>query len=182
MNDLRICKTCSNEKHFSEFYRDSRYPNGDIHCKECRKEKVKKWRRSNPARAKEIAKISRSKNPEKSRARANEWHKKNRGRHLAYMANRRLHFSDEIASAKLKAAFGITLDEYNQMLKSQSFMCAICGKHQNENGKRLAVDHCHKTLKVRGLLCSKCNQAIGLFSENISVIQSAIQYIQKHTT
>jgi hypothetical protein len=67
------------------------------------------------------------------------------------------------------------------MLESQSFACAICGKHPKQNRKRLAVDHCHKTLRVRGLLCSQCNQAIGLFSENISVIQNAIQYIQKHT-
>lgn len=178
--DKRICRTCEQEKFPNEFYTDSRYPKGDIHCSECRRQKVRLWRIENKERAAEIGRKSRSRNPEAARKRANEWHAKNRERHLAYMAGRRKTHADQITSSKLKAAFGITLAEYLSMLEGQHSQCAICGKSPSQNKKRLAVDHCHSTNKIRGLLCSACNKAIGLFSDNIRHLQSAIQYLSKY--
>jgi hypothetical protein len=179
IQDKRICKTCSRLKKPEEFYNDSRYPNGDIHCAECRRKKVKAWRDANPARAKEIGKKSRIRNSEAARKRSNEWHKKNHARHLAYMAERRKTHALQILSSKLQSAFGITLEEYNAFFSNQKGACAICQKHPQQNKKRLAVDHCHKTQKVRGLLCSTCNQAIGLFKDDVSLLQSAILYLTK---
>lgn len=178
--NLRVCRTCEKAKSPSAFYRDSRYKNGDIHCAECRKAKVKAWRNSNPDRAKEIQRESRNKNPEAARSRARAWHEKNRERHLAYMAERRKHHADKIRCGKLRSAFGISLEQYTSILASQNGQCAICGRAQDANKKRLAVDHCHKTSKVRGLLCSPCNQAIGLFKDSVPSLQSAIQYLTLH--
>jgi hypothetical protein len=175
--DNRICRTCLKAKHHKDFYNDSRYPNGDIHCAACRREKVKAWRDANPERAKESGKKSRMRNPEAARKRANEWHKKNHVRHLAYMAERRKTHAAQILSGKLQSAFGITLNEYNTLLSNQKGMCAICGKSPEQNKKRLAVDHCHNSSKVRGLLCSACNQGIGLFKDSVSLLQSAILYL-----
>jgi hypothetical protein len=177
----RICRTCKIEKTSDSFYRDSRYPGGDIHCADCRKEKVRSWRNANPDRAKAIEKNSRSKNPQAARDRAKQWHSANRERHLDYMASRRKNAPHQIKSSVLKAAFGITLDEYNLILGAQGNACAICRKTPEQNGKRLAVDHCHTTLKVRGLLCSTCNQAIGLLKDSIHLLNSAISYLQPAT-
>lgn len=82
----------------------------------------------------------------------------------------------------LKYKFGITEEQYNAMLESQKFSCAICGSQQSgdKRSSRLAVDHCHETGKVRGLLCSACNKAIGLLRESAENLRSAISYLKKH--
>ncbi len=76
--------------------------------------------------------------------------------------------------------FGISLDEYNIRLKEQSGKCMICcGK---DNDKNMPVDHCHKTGKIRGILCSKCNLALGLFGDDINKLKSAIKYLNNSKT
>ena len=83
--------------------------------------------------------------------------------------------------AYLKRMFGITLEDYEFMVKSQDDCCSICGKHRTKNGRRLAVDHCHITGKVRGLLCSHCNKALGTFKDSINILNKAIEYLQKES-
>lgn len=85
----------------------------------------------------------------------------------------------------LQKNYGITLDQYNQMLDEQNGVCAICGEpekaiHPNHNTNKpqpLAVDHCHKTGRIRGLLCSFCNRAIGFFKEDIDLLNKTVQYL-----
>lgn len=85
---------------------------------------------------------------------------------------------------KLKKAYGITLQEYNELLSKQNNRCAIC--NVNNNGKyrkkerAFAVDHCHSTNKIRGLLCSDCNVGIGLLKDNVNFLESAIKYLNKN--
>jgi hypothetical protein len=74
---------------------------------------------------------------------------------------------------------GFGVDEYNALKKEQSNNCAICGRNEKEFKRRLHLDHCHTTGKVRGLLCSNCNTAIGLLKDDIDVIASAISYLQQ---
>ena len=57
-----------------------------------------------------------------------------------------------------KLEYGISLKDYNRMLKEQGKLCALCGRHQEEFKNRLAVDHNHKTGQVRGLVCFYCNK------------------------
>lgn len=57
--------------------------------------------------------------------------------------------------------------------------CAICNLHQAELSLTLAVDHCHKTGKIRGLLCVNCNQGIGKFKDSVFLLEAAIKYLQK---
>ena len=78
-------------------------------------------------------------------------------------------------------AYGINSDEYYRMLDEQEGKCAIC-KSDHPNSSRvgsgkLFIDHCHDTGKVRGLLCSKCNHAIGLLNDDVDILLSAIEYI-----
>ena len=95
-----------------------------------------------------------------------------------------------VAFAKAKARYyltnyGITAQEYDQMHSNQQGLCAICkkpetGLHQSAKPKALSVDHNHQTGRVRGLLCVKCNQGIGLLQDDASVIASALDYLQHH--
>jgi hypothetical protein len=82
---------------------------------------------------------------------------------------------------RLKHHYGIDSAWYEQQLEKQNGVCAICHKPENKtiNGKllRLAVDHCHDTGLVRGLLCQACNRGIGCFSHDTGVLQSAIAYL-----
>lgn len=84
----------------------------------------------------------------------------------------------EIArDSHLQNKFGISLDDYTKMLRKQKGGCAICGKPST---KSLAVDHNHKSGKIRGLLCFKHNIGLGYFDENIQYLKTAITYIRKH--
>jgi hypothetical protein len=85
------------------------------------------------------------------------------------------------ANANLKNKYGITLADYDEMFEAQGGVCAICGKpQQSHNGRRLDVDHDHKTGKVRGLLCNKCNTVIGLIYEDHDILLKAATYINNH--
>ena len=71
--------------------------------------------------------------------------------------------------------FGITGEEYEQMLKEQNGVCKICGNGKTD--KMLAVDHCHDTGTIRGLLCFRCNTGLGFFHDNIELLQKAKEYL-----
>lgn len=64
------------------------------------------------------------------------------------------------------------------MLEMQGGVCAICGG--KDKNFRLAVDHCHQTGKIRGLLCSACNKAIGGFKDSPMLLIKAMRYLHKH--
>lgn len=72
--------------------------------------------------------------------------------------------------------YGIGTEEYEKILAEQNGSCKICWAEPT--GKSLAVDHCHSTGRVRGLLCSRCNQALGLFNDDCDRLQRAIKYLE----
>jgi len=80
-------------------------------------------------------------------------------------------------NAQLIKRYGIDINQYNQLFANQDGKCKVCGKHQSELTSALAVDHCHASNEVRGLLCYKCNIGIGYFNDNISLLSSAITYL-----
>ena len=81
--------------------------------------------------------------------------------------------------SKLKLRYNISTNEYDAMIVKQNNLCAIC--NQSQKRRNLAVDHCHKTNKVRGLLCDKCNLALGLINENLNVVDAIKSYLILHT-
>ena len=78
----------------------------------------------------------------------------------------------------LSTTYGISLDDYNRMLSEQSGVCGICSNPPKD--KDLAVDHCHTTGKVRGLLCSSCNLAVGNIKESVKSAESLVNYLKTH--
>ena len=80
----------------------------------------------------------------------------------------------------LRKAYGLTIDDYSRMRADQGGRCAICGNTKPEGGRELAVDHCHMTGKVRGILCSKCNTGLHVLEKDVQRFQRMIQYIEHH--
>lgn len=81
---------------------------------------------------------------------------------------------------QLRHKFGITLDQYKATLAAQGGVCAICRKPESvAGGKSLSVDHDHSTGKVRGLLCNYCNVGIGHFLDDINLLASAQDYLDR---
>jgi hypothetical protein len=80
----------------------------------------------------------------------------------------------------LNRNYGINHEIYLKMLKEQHGCCKICGvTEEDASGKRLHVDHNHATGQVRGLLCTRCNTAIGKFKDDPEIIRNAIAYIER---
>ncbi len=84
---------------------------------------------------------------------------------------------------RLKSKYGLTPEQVENMLAAQKGTCAICTTpitmRCDDKSKAVHVDHCHTTLKVRGLLCNKCNRAIGMLREDVNVLENAIAYLEK---
>lgn len=92
--------------------------------------------------------------------------------------------------SQLKGEFGLTLKDYRSMFDAQGGCCAICGKSGTRRGqgrpgrgggrsKKLGVDHDHATGKVRGLLCRECNAGIGFLKDDITLVQTALDYLKR---
>jgi hypothetical protein len=76
-------------------------------------------------------------------------------------------------------AYGITQQQYDTMLAEQQGRCAVCARNNPGHTQHWAVDHCHKTGVVRGLLCSPCNMGIGQLGDNPDTLESAAQYLRR---
>ena len=77
---------------------------------------------------------------------------------------------------RLQNVYKMSEEDYNEMLKSQDNLCIICRKEWG--GKGIPhIDHDHKTGKVRGLLCQKCNQGLGMFCDDPNLLQCAAGYL-----
>ena len=147
---MKTCAKCKTTYPLSEFYTDKR-----------RKDKKQSW----------------CKTCHSVRCRQ-DYHK--RGRQYATQQKKQW-LIDNPTKARtywLKGTYNITDDEYDQLLKKQNGACAICRK-ACERYKYLSVDHCHKTKRVRGLLCNKCNIGLGQFQDNVDTLKEAIKYLNE---
>ena len=109
------------------------------------------------------------------------------GRHNKYCSRRCLqHFNktkmrEDDVVYQLRRHYKMTLEQYEALLLQQNGRCAICRKfetHQFNNiTRRLSVDHCHETNQVRGLLCARCNMAIGQFNDDWLLLENALEYL-----
>lgn len=144
----KTCSRCKKSKVFSEFQKDSRALSGfSSKCKVCIKERREKQKDYDKA-----------------------YWKKWAGRNVEKLKIRDKSYS-------LKRKFNMTTEQYDELKRQQGGKCACCPKEFSSNGKNLAVDHCHVTGKIRGLLCNECNTSLGLLKENIIVLENLIAYL-----
>ena len=83
-------------------------------------------------------------------------------------------YPDKLLAIQLKT-YDMTTDQYYTMLDNQNNVCKLCSTKPGK--RRLAVDHCHKTGQVRGLLCNRCNMALGILGDSIEEFQKVIVYL-----
>lgn len=117
----------------------------------------REYRARHPDRVRATKSASLKRNRAAGRARNRAWRQANPERSSAI--NR---------ASYMKATYGITVDEYDEMLADQGGVCAICGEAPTT--KRLAVDHDHETGELRGLLCVPCNAALGVLEDNLDAV------------
>lgn len=173
----RMCTKCKIEKEWSEFYKNKTGKNGrQSQCKDCQK--------------KECAHDKRYIDEDgQCCSTCGEYKPWNEFRLVPYTGKRKIRCVDcdvyvnAAMDSTLKRKYGITYNDYIEMLEQQSGVCAICGepetaKKKKSNGPRLlAVDHDHETGKVRGLLCTGCNQGLGNFEDSVYKLHQAAKYL-----
>jgi hypothetical protein len=96
--------------------------------------------------------------------------------------NKRRYYRENIDALKEKgrfARYGVTEEQFVALLEGQGGRCAICFSDDPGRGKDWNVDHDHATGAVRGLLCSKCNLALGGFRDDASLLRSAVAYLMR---
>lgn len=116
---------------------------------------------------------------EKRKAYQKAWYHKNkekkRGYDKVYCERNKEKRKERSHKGNLERSFGLSVEQYEEMLKAQGGVCAICRSRPDK--KRLGVGHCHRTGAVRGLLCHSCNVGLGLFKDSAAVLASATTYL-----
>jgi hypothetical protein len=147
---MKRCPKCKQVKSYDEFYKRKDMKDGySCWCKKCTNESCKNWNKKFPNKHRERCEKYRKNHPEQNK------------------------------TSELKHRFskyGITIEDYNRMVENQNGVCAICG---NSSKRMLDVDHDHLTNRNRGLLCGNCNKGIGLFKDDINILQKAIKYLKE---
>ena len=101
----------------------------------------------------------------------NDWHCA--GDRTRTLAKRRQYYFTQLGRT-----LNFSSTDYDSLLETQSRLCAIC-KGPSRNGKALAIDHNHDTGFIRGLLCNNCNAGLGMFKDDINLLITAVEYLQK---
>ncbi len=149
--------------------------NVDGRCKICARSKSKQYKKENREKYLQGKKEHYKNNYDYYKQQHKEKYRKEKEKYGALLSLK-----------KVCEARGITIEDYHKMVEKQNNKCAICHQYETrKNGKgngevlRLSIDHCHKTNKVRGLLCHACNTAIGKFKDNTINLYRAIRYIKQ---
>lgn len=150
---MKNCKNCNIEKVLGDYFKDRGTKDGHSSvCKACKKQKVYAWRDKNKDKYNASQRAYSVSHPE-----------------MGY-------------GVEIKRRYGCTLEVYNAMVVKQEGKCAICDVLHNpaEKKGRLYVDHCHKTGKVRALLCKHCNSMLGYSRDDTRILLEAVAYISRH--
>lgn len=140
-----------------------------------RREQGRKWRTENPEKAKAIQIAYRERNPGKTAEASKRYRQRLPGE---VSRSRGQHH-------RLKSMYGITLEQYNEIGERQRWRCLGCdlkllSDHDSPKNSKPHVDHCHRTGRVRGLLCGHCNSALGHAKDSADILRNLLDYIKRH--
>lgn len=145
----KVCVACKVRKAASEFRPNARMKSGlESYCRPCAVAKSAEWRAKNPDKVKRLA------------------------------AARPKRTTDERWAVMLWVNYRIKPEEYWALHAKQGGVCAICGEAGTTKRGMLHVDHCHETGQIRGLLCHRCNLALGHMRDRVDLLRKAIDYLQ----
>lgn len=160
MTKTKVCSKCKKRKYKKSFTKDKYQKDGLTYdCSICRRIKNKEYHMKNPGLKKKN----------------NDSRKEYRKEYYSRPETKRKHKSDY-----LKRKYGITIEEFDKMYEMQKGLCKICVQPERTvRNRTLAVDHCHKTGIIRGLLCSHCNRALGLLGDDVNLLKIAYNYLKE---
>lgn len=182
---MKTCADCKTEKPLSEFT-ILRTGKPFSYCKECNRARGRaRWR--DPAERQVLLARSRKRQQDpvfreqhnSSRREAYHSDPAVKARAIAHAKRWTAQNQDQVIEGRLRRAYGLTRAAYEGMLEAQKYLCAVCEKPLPP-GKGRAVDHCHATQQVRGVLCAKCNLGIGMFGDDPGVLKRAADYLSKY--
>ena len=157
----KYCNRCDTTKPVSEFNKNAKNKDSlAYYCRQCASQTAKDWYEINKEKAKKSKKAWREKNPD---------------------------YFKEYGERRRSLRYGITIEQYNDLLDQQNNRCAIC-RQENEDGKPFHIDHDHSCCKgigscgecVRGLLCSHCNWMLGYARDNPETLEEGANYVKRH--
>ena len=165
---MKNCIYCKNIKPAASFSKRTVSKDGlHYYCRECVALTKNIFYKNNPNKSKEYENTRYSK------------HKKQRLlKNQVYRQTNKQKFS-EFDRKKLLKKYGMSIADYDIMLEKQNNRCAGCYTLDTGRYRHFHIDHCHKTNLVRGLLCPKCNMALGLLMDNIDILKNLIIYLTK---
>ena len=172
MSETITCRTCKEEKPVSEYHRKSSSSTGRAsRCKPCERVVQAEYYQ---------------RNKEKIKARVSAWQIENadkkRANDARYRASGKKQYDNNRQARRRKRVYGITEEQYAEMLERAGGVCEICGRVPSEvSSKGACVDHCHETGKVRGILCIPCNTGIGNLRDDPAVLRKALSYLENHS-
>lgn len=178
-NGLKLCSKCKIEQSLSNFYKNKANVDGHCYaCKDCRKKEIQKKRfcptKKKLKKSTEFSDGTKLCSTCEERKLLSEFNFSN-SNHTAYRPYCRV---CQILITK-RVKFGISPEEFLKLSKEQNNCCYICNS-PNQNHYHLAVDHCHNTGKVRGLLCNNCNSALGFMQDSPDLLLKAAEYLKSH--
>lgn len=182
---MKTCSKCGKNKSIKEFRKKTRSKDGHgPECKKCSATVWKRWHLKNVMKHRQNAKTWLSNNHDKRLVQASKWRKNNKEKISQINSRWSENRDPKVAKAAwrrtwLKSTYGITSEQYDEMLKKQKGLCRICGG-VNKSGRRLHIDHDHSTGAIRDLLCFGCNGGLGGFKDNQELLFKAIQYLNRH--
>lgn len=109
--------------------------------------------------------------------------RKDKATYNAYMREYNKKNPEKRKHGDLKKKFNISFQDYEKMLMAQNGVCKVCLKPESQlhpisgTPYMLSVDHCHRTGKIRGLLCNRCNRVLGMVDDNTNILQGLIEYL-----
>lgn len=160
---MKTCSKCKLKKLEADFVLRGDTGKRRADCKVCCAAQHKIYNKENRERLSAQRKGYRTENREKIAA-AKKKH---------YVENR-----EKIAADRKNYAYGVSIDDLKGMISKQGGVCAICGGPGGKKG--LCVDHDHDSRKIRALLCSNCNSALGFLKDSSDIARRATEYLKKH--
>lgn len=162
--EKRLCRTCGERKDEFQFGRDKRSPDGLAwRCKECANKAHRHWTELNRDHVRDAGRVTmrnlRKRDPEK--------------------------FRQQLRESRFRKKYGLSCEEVDAMFADANGICRICEREMKKGvgnhiapGEVACVDHDHDTGAIRGMICSMCNNGLGLFRDNPQILESAAKYLR----
>lgn len=180
---MKTCSRCKQQKALDEFPCCAKKKDGrHSYCRLCNTAVVADWKARNPDRAKSLEAGYRARNLDQVRERNRTFRALYPERMAAATAKYRAANSDKVQRSFTRSQlkkYGLSIEDFDELLAMQDGGCAICGREDygTSQARRLAVDHCHSTGTIRGLLCWNCNTVLGKFEDDPDRLVAAALYL-----